>query len=170
MACSIDATVSGSTANSYVSIADADAYHDDHLYGTDWSDSDADTKCRALVMATRLLDYWFDWDGSVADLNQSLQWPREGVIGPKAIEEASDAIPQRIADATAEWARQLIASDRTADSTAEAQGLKHIQAGPVALTFQSATAKPIPDAVMVGVTVYGTKRSRSGGAVRLYRG
>ena len=169
MACSIDATVSGASANSYTTIAAADAYHDDHLYGTDWSDSDADTKCRALVMATRLLDYWFEWGGSVTTIGQRLMWPREGVIGPNGLEEASDAIPDRIADATAEWARLLIASDLTADSDIEAQGIGSLKAGPVYLTFRGAVAKPVPDAVQVAVSVYGRKRARSG-SVQLLRG
>ena len=58
-------------------------------------------------------------------------------------------IPQELKDATAEYARQLIDEDRSADSDIEASGITSLKAGPVALTFRDRVeAKPVPDYVV----------------------
>lgn len=169
MACAITATAGSTTANSYATIAEGDTYHETHLYADDWTDADNDTKCRALQMATRLLDQWYEWIGEVSDGEQSLLWPRVSVIGPDGYLEASDTIPVRIRDGTIELARQLIAGNRTAD--VDTKGLRSVTAGSVSVTFTgSPTTQVIPDAVAGFVSVYGTRRGASGGAVSLRRG
>jgi hypothetical protein len=168
MACALIATAGADNANSYATIAAGDTYFESHPYPDTWDSAGEDEKCRALARATKMLDEWFEWYGDVASSDQALLWPRDGVYGPNGYEEASDAIPTRIEEATIELASALLASDRTADS--ETESLKALTAGPVSIQFRSTTAKPIPDAVMVKVSVYGTKRSSTGGAVHLYRG
>lgn len=164
MACSIVTTVASASANSYSSIADATTYHDTHLYASAWENASDDERCRALQMATRMLDQWFDWAGSPVGSTQALAWPRVGAVGPNGYELASDAIPVLIARATAELGRQLISADRTADSDLETQGLSQLTAGSVSMAFRSTPAKPIPDAVLVMVSPLGTLRARSGSA------
>jgi hypothetical protein len=171
MACTIDTTISGASANSYCSIADADSYHETHPYATTWENADSDQKCRALQTATRLLDQWYEWQGIVADSAQRLLWPRIGVTGPHGYLEPSDAIPERIEQATAELARQLLDADRTVDSDLEAQGITALKAGSVELSFSGmAKTHVIPNAVAAFVGVYGREASRSGGAVTIQRG
>lgn len=171
MACTITATVGSETANSYSTIEEGNTYHDTHPYPDAWSNAGTDEKCRALQTATRMLDLWFDWDGDVTDSVQALLWPRTGAVGPNGYEIPNDEIPTIIKNATAELARHLLTSDRTADSDIETQGLAQIIAGSVSLSFKSGVqAKPIPDSVMVMATQLGTARSRSGsGAIHLYR-
>lgn len=170
MACAIVTTVGSASANSYCSIADGTSYHETHLYADDWTDSDDDSRCRALQMATRLLDAWFDWDGTAVDSTQALLWPRVGATTPAGYQQASDAIPTRIVQATAELARQLITSDRTTDSDTGTQGITSLTAGSVSLEFRAVASKPIPDAVMSMVAPYGRPRSRSGsGSLTLRR-
>jgi len=171
MACTIDATVGGAAANSYCTIAEGTAYHETHPYATVWEDAGDDERCRALQTATRLLDQWYEWTGVAVGSTQALLWPRIDVIGPNGYLEASDAIPTRLRDATAELARQLLAGDRTADSDIETQGLKSLKAGSVELAFSgAAVGKVIPDAVAGFVSVYGRLRGRSGADVTLRRG
>lgn len=171
MACTIDATVGGASANSYATIAEGTTYHDTHLSADAWTDGGSDKQCRGLQMATRLLDQWFDWYGSPVGSTQALLWPRVGVIGPNGYELANNAIPTLIKHATIELARQLMVEDITADSDAEAKGLQSLTAGPVSMVFRgSATSKPIPDAVMAMVSRLGSVRSRSGSSVTLRRG
>lgn len=50
-------------ANSYADAVDGDAYHDRHLYATAWTGATADRKAAALVMATRLIDSQFQFNG-----------------------------------------------------------------------------------------------------------
>lgn len=187
MAVIVVATPKASNANSYATVAEGTSYHEGHPYPTVWEDASEDEQARALVTATRMLDTWYEWNGIVSTLTQSLAWPRRGVIKdnitqgvtgtalnewhePYAVLLDPDVIPARIRDATCELARLLLASDRTADSELEVQGIKSLKAGPVELTFQGASAKPIPDSVAIMVAPYGRKRSASGGAVSLGRG
>src|SRR5678815_2217292 len=116
MACTIVATAGSASATSYATIQEGDTYHETHLYADDWTDTDDDSKCKALQMATRLLDQWFEWDGFVSSTDQALRWPRSGVTGPNGYLEADDETPSRIRDGCIELARQLIAENRTEDT------------------------------------------------------
>jgi hypothetical protein len=57
-------------------------------------------------------------------------------------------VPVEIQQATAEYARQLLVSDRTADSAIQTQGITAVKAGPVSVDFKdSVFAKAVPDSV-----------------------
>lgn len=189
MSCTIVTTPGATDATSYSDIAAADAYFDAHPYPTTWQDAGEDEKCRALVLATRMLDSWFDWFGIITHLDQALLWPRTGVLRPGValgIEGGvggpwhepfgvlldAHTIPVRIREAAIELANSLLVSDRTADSDVETQRLRSLTAGPVSLTFGGGVvAKPIPDWVMSMVSSLGRPRSRTGsGAVLMQRG
>ena len=64
-------------ANSYASAADGDAYHDGHLYASAWTAATTPNKEKALVMATRLIDGEYQFNGFKRSDAQALQWPRE---------------------------------------------------------------------------------------------
>jgi hypothetical protein len=172
MACSVNAIPMHEEANAYADIAFADAYFETHPYPTPWVDVGDDEKCRALVHGARMMDTWYEWDGDVSSADQSMLWPRDGVIGPNGYEENSEEVPVRIKQGNCEMANSLLAGNRAADSDVEAQGLSSLSVGNVALEFKgSVTAKPIPDAVANLVSCYGTQRSKYGaaGAVTLFR-
>lgn len=149
MAVVIVATPGASNANSYCTKAEADTYHEGHPYSSTWDAATDDQKNRALVTATRLLDERYQWVSWPTDEAQALQWPRTGVMDFLYLSEIdSDAIPAKLKEATAELARQLLASDRTADSQVETQGITSMSAGSVSFSFKdSVTAKVMPDAV-----------------------
>jgi hypothetical protein len=168
----VDAEIGSESMNSYVSIEDSDSFFETYPYATTWEDADEDSKARALITATRELDARFEWDGDPVDLDQPLQWPRTGVqrVGFETLYEA-DEIPEPIINATCEFARQLLESNRLADSDVETQGITSLTAGPVSLTFGSVTAKVIPDAVAAYAGLLGTLRARGGsGAITMARG
>lgn len=189
MAVTVVATPKASNANSYATLAESNTYHEAHPYSTTWDDAGTDERNRALVTATRMLDLWFDWHGESTTLTQALLWPRRGVLKPgvSSVEVPDivtnnwhepfgvlldqDVVPVLIRDATCELARHLLASDRTADSDIQTQGIEALSAGPVSLRFKaSVEAKPIPDAVMVMCSKLGIPRSRTGsGGTRMYR-
>lgn len=86
-------------ANSYVSVADADAYFLDRGNAT-WEDADTDVKQAALVRAAAALDgkYGALWPGVRATSAQALDWPRTGAydrdgyyleLVPKAVKNAA---------------------------------------------------------------------------------
>lgn len=109
-------TGSGSaTANSYCSVSDGDTYHERRLHTSTWDDSDDETKERGLMWATQLLDSLVGWYGQKTSDTQALEWPRSGVVDRNDFTIDNDTIPSWLKDATAEFARLLIAEDRTAE-------------------------------------------------------
>ena len=84
MAVTIDATVGGANANSYLTLAAAEAIIDGFVQDDDvvaWASATTDQKNRALVSATQRLDRE-RFLGARATDTQALQWPRTGVRKP----------------------------------------------------------------------------------------
>jgi len=141
-------------ADSYATVAEADAYHATHLYASDWTSAVTATKEKALQMAARLLDGMPGaWTGAAAASDQALRWPRTGMLNIDGFSIDETEVPVRLKNAQAEFARQLIAGDRTGDNSIVAQGITSLTAGPVSLSFKetldrlSALYAVVPDAV-----------------------
>ena len=172
MAVTLDTTIGGASANAYCTLAEAATYHESHPYATVWEDAIDDERNRAIVTATRLLDQHIGWFGWVVNSVQARQWPRVGCITRGgAYPVLSTVVPEDVKRATAELARQLLASDRTADSDVETQGLTSLTAGSVAMTFDQARVKVkvIPDAVASMIDYLGTVKARTATSVSLAR-
>lgn len=105
MAAVIDATLGGASANSYVTLADADAYFETTPDSTNWDDKTNDQKNRALISATRWIDA-LSFYGDRCSETQALKWPRED-YKVDGIELACTLIPVGIEVATYELARAL---------------------------------------------------------------
>jgi hypothetical protein len=124
-------------ANSFATVADGDAYHATRLRSDAWDDADTIDKEKALIQATRILNRLFARVPSVVVLSPSLD------------------VPQNLKEATAEFARQLLEAERTADNELARQGITRLKAGPVDLEFDHAQAtgggelNVLPDAVKV---------------------
>jgi hypothetical protein len=161
MAITIVETAGSASANSYCSAAELAAYLDTCLHVSDAvTAATPDTKNRALVSATRLLDEQIEWDGDPAEPGtQALQWPRSGLLDDKGEELAEGTIPTRLKNATAELARLLIDSDLTASSSSD--GIQQLQVGSVGITFNTSNPpkrKVIPDSVWQMVSLWGEKK------------
>lgn len=110
-----------STANSFISVADADQYIEDHGNSSDWTGSDNDEKEEALRMASQYIVavYTGRWLGVIANGDQSLPFPRSGMyVGGHY--RASDSVPSEVEDATCEMAVRYRALS-TGDSLIEDQ-------------------------------------------------
>ena len=84
MAVTIDATAGGANANSYMTLAQADAYVEAMIESTDvgkWTTGTDDTRNRALAAAAERLDRE-RFLGARATDTQARQWPRTGVRKP----------------------------------------------------------------------------------------
>lgn len=144
----INATPGASDANSYATIVEADAYFDGHLYGADWVAATSETKTKALIMATRLLDAWFQWTGSAATATQALGWPRNGMASRNGYPIDPSVIPQDLKNAEAEFAQGLILANVTQSNTTADQGITEVKAGPVMVKFkEDIERKVVPDSV-----------------------
>ena len=74
---------SGKTnSTSYATVADGDAYHLGHYYSAAWDDLEDTDKACLLVMASRLIDAEFKFNGRKAIIGQAMQWPRQDCPEP----------------------------------------------------------------------------------------
>lgn len=162
------ATAGAETANSYCTVAEAEAYHDTHLYATAWTAADEDQQIAALIWATRLLDEQVDWFGYVESLTQALRWPRAGVLDREGRQYVSSTtIPTFLKRATAELARHLLAGDRTQERSI---GIQSVVADAVQVTFDNHDVKPIlPPSVRSMVQSYGEVSGPGSGTAKVVR-
>jgi hypothetical protein len=130
-------------ANSYASVADGNSYHASHLYATTWHQANDATKEKALIWATRLIDDYIVFDGSKADSDNPLKWPRTGATDNEGWVIDNNVIPTSLKNATAEWARSMIAEDRTAFSETDDRGFSRIKAGSLELDIDGNDRKGV---------------------------
>jgi hypothetical protein len=169
-------------ANAYADAAEGDAYHEGHLYATEWTSANGATKAAALVMATRLIDAYFQFRGFKAHDTQALQWPREfardddalsspgvSVLTPRDEYFASNIVPKALRDATIETARELIKANRADDPDGEGVGSLTLT-GTLNMTFDKKDRAPvIPHVAQAMLAKLGDYLKRNTGAVRLVR-
>ena len=119
-------------ANSYADVADGDMYHEAHLYASAWTGATEQRKEAALMMATRLIDSQFQFNGSRTNASQALQWPRaecpdpdKGLVRVSALVSIGsnfvpyNSVPAAVVQATCEMGRELLVADRTAAPAGE---------------------------------------------------
>jgi len=170
-----------SDANSYADLTDGNAYHDGHLYATAWTAASDAQKAVALVMASRLIDAEFQFNGTRTNAVQGLQWPRARCPEPDAIHVPLqvllpipsdyvryDSVPKAVVQATCEMARELLIVDRTAAPAGE--GLKYQNVGTTQTGYDKNDTRPVLSRVaQVMLAKYGSQISAHSGAVRLQR-
>ncbi len=105
-----DATAGAATANSYASVAEADAYLAVRGDTSTWTALTTGAKESKLQWAAIYLDT-LTFKGTRSTSTQALQWPRIGVVDRDGFDV--DGIPQALKNAQAEMAFQLIANDWT---------------------------------------------------------
>jgi hypothetical protein len=162
-------------ANAYASVADADAYHEGHLYATAWTGATTEQREAALVMATRLVDSLFQFHGTKATGAQALQWPREDCPDPDANADVvgqrvvlPTVVPKAVVDGTCEAARALLIEDRTANPLGE--GLKFTGLGEIQQTFDKTDRRPmLPRMAITMLGKFGVWLQARSGAVKLIR-
>ena len=142
-------------ANSYAAVADGDAYHEGHLYASAWTAASTGNKEAALVMATRVLDSLFRFNGFKRMATQALQWPRRECRDPDAesgivpglllirgpyLDETK--VPAAVVRATCEMARELLQGDRTGDP--DGGGLAQVSlSGIMTAVFDTQHPRPV---------------------------
>lgn len=100
-----------STANSLMSIADADQITENYDNPSAWSGATDAVKQNALRQATRYLNYKYIWDGYKTVSTQALQWPRVQTYDEDLLLIENDTIPERVKEACAYLALQDVNDD-----------------------------------------------------------
>jgi len=165
----LNATVGASDANSYVTLAEANAYFADRVHSSAWGLFPE--KENVLMSSSQMLDWYMNWKGKKATTTQSMQFPRTGVVRPDGTEVDSTIIPTEVKVATYELALSSLSSDRTVDS--DLAGIEQIKAGSLMVKadsgdMDSTAKKVIPDKVKNILSDLIT--SGRAGVVRLIRG
>jgi len=167
-------------ANSYADVADANAYYAAHLYATAWTAATDDQKAVALVMATRLIDAEFQFNGTRTTAGQACNGRGRcapsrttsmcpiSVLLPIPYDYVEyDKVPKAVIQATCEMARELLIADRTVVPAGEGLSITMLPAfNPVTtkLTGARAFTSRASDA-----GEYGSQISAKSGTVRLVR-
>ena len=168
-------------ANAYADASDGDTYHDGHLYAGAWTAATADRKAAALIMATRLIDSQYQFNGFKVTDGQGLQWPRLSCPDPDVNVVAvlwmywrlnncveSNVVPKAVIDATCEMARELLAADRTAAPVGE--GLKYQNTGTSQTGYDKSDRRQIISPVAQAMLAkYGALIKSTSGVVSLLR-
>ena len=90
-----------STAESYISVADADTYIAAYKGAdTAWDAATDSAKEIAARQATQYLDGAYNWKGEIYSSGQALDWPRNYIYNDRGLMEVG--IPTKLEQATAE--------------------------------------------------------------------
>ena len=141
-------TPGGATADSYATVAEADAYIAIRGFATAWPALEAD-KEKLLKWAALLMNTWV-WLGSATTSTQALAWPRSSLYDPSGYALDENTIPAAIKNAQIEFAFQLKGSDWS-------QGLgpiaeQYVKIGPIEV--KNEYYRPIPSSVLAFVQAY----------------
>lgn len=133
--------------NSYVSLAEAEAYFATRIDTDAWNTAIAEDKEKALITATSLVDDRFIFLGTVAAVEQPLSWPRKGVVyhDPQrgSWEQPVDTVvPSRVTRATLEQALHLLLNENVLDSSS--QTFEKIQIGSIRLEDSASDFRAAP--------------------------
>ena len=105
MAATIDATIKGANANSYVTLSESNDYFDTSPDSSTWTNKSDDQKKRSLISAARWIDTLVFY-GDRCDDGQALKFPRNN-YQVDGVELACSKIPNNIKYAQYELARAL---------------------------------------------------------------
>jgi hypothetical protein len=142
-------------ANSYISVADADAYLACQRYNTEWLSATPDQQVQAVVTATRAIDANMVFNGYVVSTDQSLRWPRIYCPNPDVYAGypysgyptglgigygyfPMDQIPKCLREATAQEALELLRLDRLSDAATQGiLGIQSMRVDVIDITYRS---------------------------------
>ena len=138
MAATINATVKGENANSYVTLAEANDYFDTSPDSSTWTNKTDDQKKRSLISATRWIDT-FVFYGDRCDDGQALKFPRNN-YQVDGVELACSKIPNNIKYAQYELARALANdTDAITGTTGKEGNISEAKLGDLEVKFNTAT-------------------------------
>ena len=138
MAATIDATIKGSSANSYVTLAEANTYFETVPDSSTWTNKTDDQKNRSLIAATRWIDS-FVFYGDRCDDGQALKFPRNN-YQVDGVELACSKIPNNIKYAQYELANALANDTNAITGTTGKEGnIEQAKLGDLEVKFSTAS-------------------------------
>lgn len=149
----IDATPSSPSANSYVTLDEADAYFADRLDSSLWTElaSDDSNRERAAKTATRMLDELLaNLPGEKTVRTQKLRWPRYGIIDVDGGYVDPQTIPTAVKEAVFEMMIDLLDEDAADQRTLLSYGITEGKLGPVSFKLSNLAANSVVSDAVIG--------------------
>ena len=134
MAITLNSTAGDPSANSYVSLVEANTYLEAHLKASSWSVLDDERKKAALISATRALDS-MRFGGRKASQTQSLLWPRQYIYDYENY--LITGIPKQLKDAECELAIWMLTEDDRIAGQFELETMDSVEIGPIKYKIKS---------------------------------
>lgn len=141
MTITIDAIEKSATANSYVTLAEANTYLEAHLKASTWAALDDEKKKASIVTATRIIETE-QYAGRRATQAQALSWPRTYIYDYDGYVVLT--VPKKLKDATCELAIWYLTEDERLAGQFEVETMKNVEIGPIKYTLKE-DAEYIPD-------------------------
>ena len=151
--------------NSYVDVAEADAYFSNRLDVAAWMEAPPEHREQALITATSVIDN-VEWFGVAVSDTQPLMFPREGAYYSTKLARVIkfSGVPGEIIKATMEVAYHLLNNDGLLDSTGTIENLRV-----ESISIQKITqASAIPDHIMRMLRPLTLRYLSNGGAGKLW--
>lgn len=142
MAFTFDSDSGSTTANSYISVDDAEDYFAGSTQSEKWDELEPSFKEKHLVSATRTLNSEI-YGGIKATTSQALEWPRIGVTDYNGY--PLSGVPQKLKDAVCELVTWNL-SERLLDDF-ELESFESYSVGPIDVTTRAGAKKKYPDSV-----------------------
>lgn len=161
------ATVGSALANSYATVAEADAYFLTRVNSSAWTGADA-VKEAALITATAFLNER-DWKGYRATQGQRLAWPRVQVVDADGYAIDAGTIPRGLKEAVFEEALGLLATPARFSESALSQ-FESLSVGPISLVLRHAGLDPTRMQPQTRLLIGRWLASGGGVGVRVQRG
>ena len=138
MAATIIATIKSETANSYVTLTEANSYFETVPDSSTWTNKTDDQKNRALISATREIDNLVFY-GDRCDEDQALKFPRTNYQVDR-VELSCSTIPLNIKYAQYELARALANdTDAITGTTGKDGNIAEAKLGDLAVKFNTSS-------------------------------
>ena len=138
MAATINATVKGENANSYVTLTEANSYFETVPDSSTWTNKTDDQKNRALISATRWIDTLVFY-GDRCDDGQALKFPRNN-YQVDGVELACSKIPNPIKYAQYELARALANdSEAMVGNTGTDGNIEEVKLGDIQVKYNTSS-------------------------------
>ena len=134
----IDATVAGSSSNSYASMAFAYSYFADTLEAAEWTRFSLEDRARAIVSATRKIDEEFRYHGSPYDTAtpQALKFPRDGDYDVDGDLEIPDGVEYAACELALHLLRQTRDGDLIDRERLQEQGVRRVSVDGISESYR----------------------------------
>ena len=139
----IDTTIGGASANSYVTLAEANAYFANRAHAIEWEEFEEQDNL--LISASSFIDWYVTWKGTRVTGTQVMDWPRSGVYDKVGELYPEDMIPADVKIAVYEMALSSMTSDRTADGSLD--GISEVRAGSLQIKTDDGMYNTKPDTI-----------------------